>query len=207
MATVVFKSLSVWLLAGVVAVCAEDAAKPVHPAAKTPAKTVTIKSASASKAAPGAVNSAAVKTSAGKMQVEEPKASAPINDARESKAWQKNHAKGLTEEQKTAFRDRKVNMEVMITVIKAKRKALHDAKPEDRAALARELHSLILEKDGEGTGSVTAAARVEVKAKEEKPAINPKTGESAESQRAQRREEYRKQMEKLRQWNSGQEDD
>ena len=196
MATVVFKSLSVWLLAGVVAVCADDAAKPARAAVKAQSKTVTTKTAPAT-----------VKAAAGKMQVEEPKAGAPINDARESKAWQKTHAKGLTDEQKAAFRDRKVGMEAMITVIKAKRKALHDAKPEDRAALARELHSLILEKDGEGTASVTAAARVEGKAKEEKPAIAPKTGESAESQRAQRREEYRKQMEKLRQWNSGQDDD
>ena len=200
MATVLFKTLSVWLLAGVVAVCADDAAKPVRAAVKAQGKAVTIKAAP-SKAAPGAV-----KTAAGKMQVEEPKTSAPLNDARESKAWQKTHAKGLTEEQKTAFRDRKVNMEAMITVIKAKRKALQNAKPEDRAALARELHSLILEKDGEGSASVTAAARVEGQTKEEKPALAAKPGESAESQRAQRREEYRKQMEKLRQWNSGQDE-
>ncbi|MDB5106898.1 MAG: hypothetical protein JWP91_4587 [Fibrobacteres bacterium] len=96
----------------------------------------------------------------GRMQVEEPKASAPMGSARESKAWQKNHARGLTDAQKQAFRERKEKMEGMIAVIKEKRKALRDAKPEERAALARELHSLILEKDPGAETAVTAAARV-----------------------------------------------
>ena len=182
MATVRIKTIGAWILMGAMAVCAEDAGKP-----------------------PGVAAKAAPVT--GKMQVEEPKASAPMASAKASKAWQKSHAKGLTDSQKAAFKERKESMTAMITVIQAKRKAIHDAKPEERAALARELHSLILEKDGEGTTSVTVAARVEATATKEKPAVSAKTDQNAETRRqAQRREEYRKQMEKLRQWNSGQEE-
>ena len=86
-------------------------------------------------------------SASGRMQVEEPKVSVPTTSARESKAWQKSHARGLTEEQKQAFRDRKIKMESLIAVIKEKRKAMAVAKPEERAAIARELHTLMLEKD------------------------------------------------------------
>ncbi len=92
----------------------------------------------------------------GKMQVEEPNVAAPLNSARESKAWQKSHAHGLTEAQKQAFRDRKKKMESLIAVIKEKRKAMAAAKPEERAAIARELHSLMLEKDPGSTLNATA---------------------------------------------------
>ncbi len=196
MATVRIKTLGAWLLMGAMAVCAEDAGKPAPVREKAAVKTVTTKSAPA-KASPVS----------GKMQVDEPKASVPMASAKSSKAWQKSHAKGLTDSQKAAFKERKESMTAMIAVIQAKRKAMHDAKPEDRAALARELHSLILEKDGEGTTSVTAAARVEGPAKEGKSAVSAKAKQDGEARRqAERREEYRKQMEKLRQWNSGQED-
>ncbi|GEM_PF-5178870 len=138
----------------------KPAAAHASKSVKKPVKAVASKNAPNVKAAPGP----------GRMQVEEPKSSAPMGSAKESKAWQKNHARGLTEDQKKAFRERKEKMEAMITVIKEKRKAMRDAKPEERAALARELHSLILEKDpaaGTGTTGVTAAARVAP----EKPAV------------------------------------
>jgi hypothetical protein len=94
----------------------------------------------------------------GRMQVDEPASATDNPDQRDSKAWQKSHAKGLTEEQKAAFRERKDKMEGMIALIKAKRKALQEAKPEERAALARELHSLILEKDTDPSEMASAAS-------------------------------------------------
>lgn len=144
----------------------------------------------------------------GRMQVEEPAAAASNPDARDSKAWQKIHAKGLTDAQKAAFRERKEKMEGMIALIKAKRKALQDAKPEERAALARELHSLILEKDTDpsemasaasvrpedngGTASAPAEAQ---KASANQSSTNQKTSEA----QAQRREEIReRQLERIK---------
>jgi hypothetical protein len=139
----------------------------------------------------------------GRMQVEEPAAARDTN-AQTSKAWQKSHAKGLTDAQKAAFRERKEKMEGMVSLIKAKRKALQDAKPEERAALARELHSLILEKDPDPSAVASAtAARVEdnktnVSATEPEPDKSPEKVKTSESQ-TQRREEIRaRQMERLK---------
>jgi hypothetical protein len=103
-------------------------------------------SVKASKAASEA-KKASTRAGSGRMQVEEPNAAVSMGTAKESRNWQKTHARGLTEVQKQAFRERKEKMEGLIAVIKEKRKALRDAKPEERAVLARELHSLILEKD------------------------------------------------------------
>ncbi|HKP95706.1 MAG TPA: hypothetical protein VJ385_08110 [Fibrobacteria bacterium] len=144
-----------WGIAGLLALGVARASEgnAVSPDAKTvkPAKAVTVgKAAFRAKAA-----SVPAAPGAGKMQVEEPKAAAPLGSARESKAWQKNHARGLTEAQRQAFRDRKEKMEGMIAVIKEKRMALASAKPEERAAIARELHTLMLEKDPV-SGSATA---------------------------------------------------
>jgi hypothetical protein len=101
---------------------------------------------------------ASTRAGSGRMQVEEPKASVSMGTAKESRNWQKTHARGLTEVQKQAFRERKEKMEGLIAVIKEKRKALRDAKPEERAVLARELHSLILEKDLEKDPDPASAA-------------------------------------------------
>jgi hypothetical protein len=142
------------------------------------------------------------------MQVEEPASAASSPDAKASKAWQKSHAKGLTEAQKAAFRERKEKMEGLIALIKAKRKALRDAKPEERAALARELHSLILEKDPD-PADLAATARVEDKVAPApetlKPAQDPK---ALETPQAQRREEIRaRQMQRLKRWKGKEEND
>jgi hypothetical protein len=188
MATVRNQVLGIILLAGALVASADESGKAAAKAnARGAGKGVTAKS---SPIAPGP----------GRMQVEEPKADAAAPDAKASKTWQKTHAKGgLTEAQKQAFRDRKEKMEGMIAVIKAKRKALHDAKPEERAALARELHSLILERDSDPAGA-TAAARVETQ-KDAKPAASPADARKAEAEaQAKQREEYRKQqLEKFRQ--------
>jgi uncharacterized coiled-coil protein SlyX len=87
----------------------------------------------------------------GTMQVEEPslsQSSPPINPERESMSWQaKTRPHALTEEQKSAMRDRRERMKAMVAELKQKRKAMDDATPEEKAALARELHSFILEKE------------------------------------------------------------
>lgn len=213
MPTVHFKLVRAWVGACVLAGALSAIADEVKPALKPASKTVTIQASRGAGAGPKVIaaksvstKAPAAKAGAGRMQVEEPKASAPVSDARASKAWQKSHAKGLTEAQKKAFRDRKEGMETLITVIKAKRKALHDAKPEERAALTRELHSLILEKDEGGT--VTAAARVEVSAgspgkdaKAVSSAPVPDAAADKTSDRAAHREEYRRQqLGKIMQW-------
>lgn len=208
MAMVQYKMVRAWMgaciLAGALSAVAEEAGKP---AASPSAKGVTAASVKTQAAAPAKAKPAKAKPAvagSGRMKVEVPKSAASAPDARgASKAWQKSHAKGLTEDQKKAFRDRKEGMETLISVIKAKRKALHEAKPEDRAALARELHSLILEKD-EGA---TAAARVDASApKDAKPVKAAGADARAEAAAraealAQRREEYRKlQAERKKLW-------
>ena len=145
----------------------------------------------------------------GRMQVEEPASTTANPDQRDSKAWQKSHAKGLTEEQKAAFRERKDKMEGMIALIKAKRKALQEAKPEERAALARELHSLILEKDSDPSevasaasvrtddngASTTSSSSTTSQADAQKSSANQKSSET----QVQRREEIReRQLERMR---------
>jgi hypothetical protein len=140
----------------------------------------------------------------GRMQVEEPAAVGSAPDQRDSKAWQKSHAKGLTDAQKAAFRERKEKMEGMIALIKAKRKALQDAKPEQRAALARELHSLILEKDSDPS-EVAAAASVRGDDNGSSAASQPEAQKSsatkASEEQAKRREEMRERQ-KERTWKS-----
>ncbi|MDQ3000659.1 MAG: hypothetical protein M3Y08_05305 [Fibrobacterota bacterium] len=162
MATIRIKLAGVWLLAGGLAFAAggPTSAEEVKPAMASKASKKGAKaSATKTKPKPSTVKAA---PGPGRMQVDEPKTAAPMGMARESKAWQKkNAARGLTDKQKQAFRERKQKMEGMIAVIKEKRLAMRDAKPEERAALARELHNLILEKDGKDGGtSMGATARV-----------------------------------------------
>ena len=212
MATVSFKALGLLLLGGALSAFADDAGKAAAKAYSRPANpSVSKTGVRAAPAAPSLAPIPAAIPGPGRMQVEEPASGSAGPDAQASKAWQKSHAKGLTEEQKAAFRERKEKMEGMIALIKAKRKALRDAKPEDRAALARELHSLILEKDV-GTSSVAATARVEDKeaGKEAKEAVveaEAAVREKAAEAQIQRREEIRtRQMERRKQRNSRDED-
>lgn len=138
----------------------------------------------------------------GRMQVEEPASAAANPDQRDSKAWQKSHAKGLTEAQKAAFRERKDKMEGMIALIKAKRKALQEAKPQERAALARELHTLILEKDSDPS-EVASAASVRTDDNGGSAAAPAESQKSSANQKAddqsKRREEQReRQLERMK---------
>src|SRR5262245_30504007 len=87
-------------------------------------------------------------TTSSDMQVEEPglaRVAPPILPDQEHKDWKAN-PDGLTQAQKDALKERQDRMKQMISLIQEKRKAIQAAKPEDKAALARELHSLILEK-------------------------------------------------------------
>lgn len=153
-------------------------------------------------------------TSSDRMQVEEPEPGATGTDV--SKAWQKNHAKGLTDAQKAAFRERKEKMEGLIAVIKAKRQAMHDANPEERAVLARELHSLILDKaddpamtegatpariDGGGEpGAPSAAAPAPFPGQKDLPAAAPDVADKSKGpEMKSSREEFRqRQFERFR---------
>lgn len=191
------KVIGAFLFAGAFPALADDAGRAAAKGyAHVGAKTATAKAAPArpQESAPGP----------GRMQVEEPTTAARDTNAQTSKAWQKSHAKGLTDAQKAAFRERKEKMEGMVSLIKAKRKALQDAKPEERAALARELHSLILEKDPDPSAVASATtARVEDKtgapATEADPDKSPEKAKASESQAQQRREEVRaRQMERLK---------
>jgi hypothetical protein len=108
-----------------------------------------------------AAGTSKVRPSPARMQVEEPKAS-PAGTASKGqpKAKQSARARALTESQKQAFRERKEKMEGMIAVIKQKREAMAMAKPEERAAIAHELHNLMLEKDPGAENPMATAARV-----------------------------------------------
>ncbi len=163
------------------------------------------------KPAPGKAAPAHFQDSApgpGRMQVEEPSSAASDPDARDSKAWQKSHAKGLTDAQKTAFRERKEKMEGMIALIKAKRKALRDAKPGERAALARELHSLILEKDSDPSQVASAAAVRPGDLEVPVPVPAEVPNQRASEVQSQRREEIReRQKEHLKKLKSKGQDD
>jgi hypothetical protein len=189
-------------LLGIGTVLADGNVSSSKPKTAAAAKAVPKSAKPADKKATGKSDAGKVQADPGRMQVEEPDASsfrktpAPAGAARESKAWQKSHARGgLTEAQKQAFRERKEKMEGWITVIKEKRKALAAAKPEERAAIARELHTLMLEKDP-GNAPVGVAARVSAdnaSAPGDKPdGPNPVKKDDAQKQSEARKEDLRK---------------
>ncbi|MEO6094681.1 MAG: hypothetical protein ABIW76_03030 [Fibrobacteria bacterium] len=155
-------------------------AKPAHPANKN-AKTGVASPQEPKRGNESQKVSTRTGTVSGRMQVEEPKAAVPMGAAEESRDWQNHHARGLTEAQKQAFRGRKEKMEGMIAVIKEKRKALRDAKPEERAMIARELHSFILEKDSEAANSgvsSTSATAASIAGSTAAAQANPSTKEA-----------------------------
>jgi hypothetical protein len=92
------------------------------------------------------------------MQVDEPSVKATPKRTKKISKTQKNRPRGLSAEQKLAFRVRKEKMQEMITLITEKRRAFQATKPEERALLAKELHSMILEREPEV--AVTSQARV-----------------------------------------------
>lgn len=85
----------------------------------------------------------------GPMQVEEPELKGPkppIQPEKDQASWKDKRSASLTPTQKAAHQARQETMKDMVALIKQKRRALKDARPEDREALALELHNLILEK-------------------------------------------------------------
>lgn len=185
MAGMIFR-ISLGVLMAFVMVMAKDGSKS-KPSAKSSGKSSS--SIKSDKPAPAA------------MAVDEPAPAAEPTPASESKAWQRKHSRGLTEEQKAAFRDRKAKMESLIAVIQAKRKAMRDAKPEERAAIARELHTLMLENAGDqGNTGVTARVKPDdasAPAAAEKDA--EKKNELQRRTQEKREEELRKQRERVKQ--------
>jgi len=141
------------------------------------------------------------KPSAGQMQVEEPSVGAsanpPILHSAKISKEQRAPARGLSADQKQAFHDRKEKMQRMITLITEKRRALQAAKPEERAALALELHRMILDRDPDGL-TVTGQARVS--GPDKSSAANPVVSASAELQSpgAKQEELIKQQQEKLK---------
>lgn len=85
----------------------------------------------------------------GPMQVEEPDlkgAKPPIQPEKDQAGWKHKKSAGLTPTQKAALKARQETMKDMVALIQQKRRALKEARPEDREALAQELHNLIIEK-------------------------------------------------------------
>lgn len=91
----------------------------------------------------------AVHASPGPMQVEEPALigpKPPIQPEKDQDSWKAKKSASLTAAQKAALKARQERMDDMVALIRQKRRAIKEAKPEDRQALANELHSLIIEK-------------------------------------------------------------
>lgn len=85
----------------------------------------------------------------GSMRVEEPSANAarpPIEPEKDKQAWRSKRGASLTDEQKASLKARQETMKDMMLLIQQKRRAIRAARPEDREALALELHNLILER-------------------------------------------------------------
>lgn len=88
----------------------------------------------------------------GPMQVEEPALDAPkppIQPERDQESWTARSS-GLTDDQREALKARQERMDDMVALIRQKRRAIKEARPQDREALAQELHNLILEKSQGG---------------------------------------------------------
>lgn len=82
------------------------------------------------------------------MQVEEPKtvgAQPPIQPEKDQAGWKSRKNASLTASQKAALKARQDTMKDMMAMIQQKRRAIREAHPEQRQALAQELHELILE--------------------------------------------------------------
>lgn len=85
----------------------------------------------------------------GSMQVEEPSMDGPkppIQPEKDQASWKNKRNGGLTDAQKDALKARQERMDDMVALIRQKRRAIREARPEQRQALALELHNLILEK-------------------------------------------------------------
>jgi hypothetical protein len=100
--------------------------------------------------ATGAGKAAPAAAPGGAMQVEEPASGEvpPINPERESLSWQgklANH--GLTQQQRNAMRERQERMKELIAALKEKREAMQGATEDEKAELARQLRSFMLDKE------------------------------------------------------------
>lgn len=116
----------------------------------------------------------------GPMQVEEPETEAiqpPIQPDKDGEGWKSRKNATLTAAQQAALETRQETMKDMMALIQQKRLAIREARPEDRQALAQELHALILEQSqGADRSRSRAAARKNAKSPGEGgPAANART--------------------------------
>ncbi len=128
------------------------------------------------KSKPGATNKIDVKassrTAASPMRVDEPSNKpAPKSEFKISNA-QRKRLQDLSFEQKLAFRLHQEKMQAMINVITEKRRMLQAAKPRERAALAIELHTFILDRES-GSSVPAVPARVSTSAGPELGSVLP----------------------------------
>ena len=134
------KNLHLAVIAGLLSIgiaLADEKSKPVAP------KKIVVKT-----------NSRAV---TGPMRVDEPSNNpAKKTEFKISKA-QRERLRDLTFEQKLAFRLHQEKMQAMIGVITEKRRILQAAKPRERAALAMELHTFILDRESGGRSAAVPA--------------------------------------------------
>lgn len=107
----------------------------------------------------------------GPMQVEEPDAQAaqpPIQPDQDREGWKSRKNATLTASQQAALKSRQQTMKDMMALIQQKRLAIRDARPEDRQALAQELHHLILEQaQGAERTQGRTASRPDAKSEED----------------------------------------
>lgn len=97
------------------------------------------------------------RATASPMRVDEPSNKpVPKSEFKISKA-QRERLQDLSFEQKLAFRLHQEKMQAMINVITEKRRMLQAAKPRERAALAIELHTFILDRETGSRGPVVPA--------------------------------------------------
>lgn len=122
----------------------------------------------------------------GPMQVEEPATQAgkpPIQPDQDREGWKSRKNATLTASQKAALQARQETMKDMMALVQQKRRAIREARPEDRQALAQELQKLILEQAQDADRARAAGRKVAEPAAESLPGGSARTQESAHDQK------------------------
>ena len=141
----------------------------------------------------------------GSMRVEEPSANAarpPIEPERDKQAWKSKRGASLTDEQKASLKARQETMKDMMLLIQQKRRAIRAARPEEREALALELHNLILERSelnalnrGRNEGRKEGASASDRQGQADLPEAQERSLRVREAQQGQQTEQKVRQIE------------
>jgi len=134
--------------------------------------------------------------SPGPMQVEEPAAQAaqpPIQPDQEMEGWMTSRNATLSASQQAALKARQDTMKDMMALIQQKRRAIREARPEDRQALAQELHQIILDQ-------AQGADRNRIRAESRKDPMtrNPDAALEKRERALEQQEDYLREQESLR---------